>query len=271
MVNETRPIAMPYYQIRQTNILCLEANMEKSEFGEFKSMIRFTAKECLDDSLRPEDQDPDAFKIFLETVNQRDPDIARRYEHSWIVLGYLEQYLNSRRRDSHKDRRTGPRKRIMRCPEPIWVRFAQAQESGTPIRRNCQVLHRASTPGPRPQLRRSARTTTVTALARRATNERKQAVIEPDGDEQPNAPCHSTPGPTVDPVLAFLRTLRPSLEDFHSHFADMGIQTSNDLNNLFSWPIKDQESAMRVQFDQKMNFMQLNGLLVGLRNRAVPV
>jgi hypothetical protein len=97
---------------------------------------------------------------------------------------------------------------------------------------------------------------------------RKPAVTKEAAVDKFIDACQRSVTAGVDPVRDFLRAIRPPLEDFYSHFIDMGVKTSADLDTLFSWPIGDQESAMRMQFDQKMNFMQLNGLVVGLRERA---
>ncbi|KAF9227500.1 hypothetical protein BS17DRAFT_387830 [Gyrodon lividus] len=228
-------------------------------------MVRFSAKEWLEIQLRVEDQDPDALRDFLDAVDTRDPTIAKRYEYSWVVLAYLEQYILSRQRTAaYEDCRSGPRQRYVRCPEPIWIRFAQAKQTGERLRRNCQVNLGGSVTGRRAQ-RRSTR---VNALTKKTTVERKIAEIEEVAGDQRNDACQRTVSAPADPVRDFLLSLRPSLGDFYSHFMDMGIKTSDDLNTLFSWPIGDQELAMRVQFDQKMNFMQLNGLIIGLRERA---
>ncbi|KIK99284.1 hypothetical protein PAXRUDRAFT_552503 [Paxillus rubicundulus Ve08.2h10] len=264
MPTKKPPMRMPHFQIRQASLLRLEAKMGSSQFARFTCMVRSTVKDCLNDLVRVEDQEPGALEMFLNTVNERDPTVAEKYEYSWVVLAYLELYINSRRRHVwYQDRHHGERQRFMRCPEPIWKRFAQAQLSGVRLQRNSQACPRAASLNPR--LPRRAR---KNVLGTRTTDVRKPAATkEAAVDKLIDARQHSvTAG--VDPVRDFLRAIRPPLEDFYSHFMDMGIKTSADLSTLFSWPIGDQESAMRMQFDQKMNFMQLNGLVVGLRERA---
>lgn len=268
-------------------------------FSEFVTLVRSAAKKYLNCGLRPEDQDPNDLQRFMRMVHQREPHIAKRYEAAWPIMAYLEIYLLSRiRHATYAKRRYGHYKEgFIRCPDPIWQRYAEAKKTGAPFRRNCQVVGmahcgRKKLTKPSRLLERRAHVggnetvKRVYPLKNRVSvvvkKLRKESDVIPisdcasdagsEGDvsipssvpSAPSLPRTIVPSHT-DPVLDFLSSAKPNLADFHSHFVDMGFIDDNALNAFFSWPVDVQESMVRTQLAGTMNTLQLHGLLVAMR------
>ncbi|KAI6150508.1 hypothetical protein BKA82DRAFT_4116516 [Pisolithus tinctorius] len=298
---------MPLYQIRAVGLLRAEMHMAHSRFSEFVSLVRSAAKRYLDCTLRPEEQDPGDLQRLMRLIHQRQPSIAKKYEDSWPVMAYLEIYILSRIRNAaYYRRRFGCYKEgYIRCPDPIWLRYAEAKKSGAPFRRNCQVTERVycvpkKLKKPSWHCERTARnrgngtvkknyppenrvSVVVKQLPKRKSEPvavsdcTSDATTEDDLDIPPPPPPPPSPPPSllrvtvpsrtscIDPVLHFLSSAKPNLADFHSHFVDMGFTDETALNAFFSWPVDVQESMMKTQLGGSMNALQLHGLFVAMR------
>ncbi|KAH7889415.1 hypothetical protein F5I97DRAFT_523792 [Phlebopus sp. FC_14] len=259
---QKKPIPMPYYQIHS---VLLPPTILVTSHGHWQSMIRFTANEYLDLTERVEEQNPDALQRFMDKVHSRDSSLAKNYEHSWVIMAYLEQYILSRQRQhsGFRDRQSRIQ-RFVRCPDPLWVRYARAQAEGGPLLRSCQVGRRAlKRRVAKKGGRQSGRVTQPRQIRKKCT------VGDESSDDEPSyAGTLIADASPPDAVRDFLRSLRPSLEGFYSCFVEMGIKTGDDLADFFSWRSEYQEEFMRKELEQKMNSLQLYGLLSNLRGRG---
>lgn len=292
---------MPHYQIRTVGLLRTEMRMAYVRFSDFVTLVRSAAKKHLNCGLRPEDQDPNDLQRFMRMVHQRQPHFAKKYEDSWPVMAYLEIYLLSRIRSAaYLKRHYGRCKEgFIRCPDPIWLRYAEAKKTGAQFRRNCQAIVKAhcglkkpSKPSRlcerRAHIGGNETIKKVYPLKNRVSvvvkKFRKESDVIPisdcasdagsEADVSPPSPIPSAPSLLraivplcTDPVLDFLSSAKPNLANFHSHFVDMGFIDDNALNAFFSWPVDVQESMMRAQLGGTMNALQLHGLLVAMRAR----
>lgn len=296
---------MPHYQIRRVGLLRAEMRMAYVRFSDFVSLVRSAAKKHLNCGLRPEEQDPNDLQRFMRMVHQCQPGFSKKYEDSWPIMAYLEIYLLSRiRTATYLKRHFGRCKEgFVRCPDPIWQRYAEAKKTGASFKRNCQATTKVHygpkkpTKPSRPCERRAQNggngpIKKVYPLKNRVSVVVKKLHKESDvipisdcasdagseADARPPSPFPSPPSlPRVivplrtDPVLDFLSSVKPNLADFHSHFVDMGFVDDNALNAFFSWPVDVQEGMMRTQLGGTMNALQLQGLLVAMRARRESV
>ncbi|KAI6142031.1 hypothetical protein EDD17DRAFT_1515934 [Pisolithus thermaeus] len=280
---------MPHYQIPKARLLRAEMHMSLSQFSIFTSLIRSAAKRYLNCGLRPEDQDPNDLQQFMRMVQQRQPNFSKKYEDSWPVMAYLEIYLLRRiQKAAYLKRRFGRyRKGFNRCLDPIWFRYAHANKTGTPFKRNCQATVRAycgpKKPTESPRLcERSASnaenemikmvyplrncvSVVVKRLRKEISTPDSASGADSETDINPLSSKASSPSPPraiaplcTDPVLNFLSSAKPNLADFHSHFVNMGFIDDNALKAFFSWPVDVQESMMRAELGRSMNSLQLH-------------
>ncbi|KAL4067897.1 hypothetical protein V8B97DRAFT_1394280 [Scleroderma yunnanense] len=296
-MNQRDSFPMPYCQIRFVWQLSRETEMDPIHFSKFRSTVKSAAKMYLNCELRPEEQNISALRRFMDAVHEREPSICKKYEESWPVMAYLEIYLLGRIRFSaHQNNRYGPRTRYVRCPEPIWFRYAEARSTGR-FRRNCQSGNRRAVERPLPSsdlykppskctsgidivekiLKHEYHSPSPSESFCEIRDEDEMSEIGSDtdnsvtviesGSNDRRRGCLAVA--SIDPLLGFLSSVRPNLGNFRTHFIDMGFTDGEALDAFFSWPIDVQESTMRTQFAQTMNVLQLTGLLVTLRARQM--